>query len=106
MADLLELAQAHATYRFIISDEEENKPRLLIWIFNPSVKISYRTTSVASPSPLKHSASASSDTDRRSGSRRSSSASASSSKESAKVISKTLRAAKIMYTQVDDQRSR
>jgi hypothetical protein len=28
--DMIELSQAHATYRFIVCDEEEEKPRLLV----------------------------------------------------------------------------
>lgn len=28
--DMLEHVSAHATYRFVISDEEEEKPRLLV----------------------------------------------------------------------------
>ena len=28
--DMVELSQAHATYRFIVCDEEEEKPRLLV----------------------------------------------------------------------------
>ncbi|KAA1472522.1 hypothetical protein DENSPDRAFT_838816 [Dentipellis sp. KUC8613] len=39
--DMVELAQAHATYRFVILDEEEERPRLLIWLFKPSMYLSY-----------------------------------------------------------------
>ena len=28
--DMLEHVQAHATYRFVLSDEEDEKPRLLV----------------------------------------------------------------------------
>lgn len=31
--DMTELSQAHATYRFIVCDEEEEKPRLLVCHF-------------------------------------------------------------------------
>ncbi|KAG8904851.1 hypothetical protein FRB99_001057 [Tulasnella sp. 403] len=43
VADMLELQQAHATHRFIIKDEEESKPRILLWLFNPSVRLSYES---------------------------------------------------------------
>ncbi|KAG9313478.1 HECT-like ubiquitin-conjugating enzyme-binding-domain-containing protein [Chiua virens] len=39
--DMLEHVQAHATYRFVLSDEEDEKPRLLIWLFKPRLRISY-----------------------------------------------------------------
>ena len=35
--DMIELSQAHATYRFIVCDEEEEKPRLLVSHFSCSV---------------------------------------------------------------------
>ncbi|KAG8872656.1 hypothetical protein FRB97_007435, partial [Tulasnella sp. 331] len=41
VADMVELQQAHATHRFIIRDEEEDRPRILIWLFNPSIKLSF-----------------------------------------------------------------
>lgn len=54
VADMLELAQAHATYRFVIVDEETNQRRLLVWLFNPSVGIAYRkATGSPLPSPLR-----------------------------------------------------
>jgi len=43
VADMAEFVQAHATYRFVIFDEEEDRPRLLIWLFKPSMGISYTT---------------------------------------------------------------
>ncbi|THH19287.1 hypothetical protein EW146_g1847 [Bondarzewia mesenterica] len=39
--DMNELAQAHATYRFIVLDEEEERPRLLVWLFKPRMRLSY-----------------------------------------------------------------
>ncbi|OAX42316.1 hypothetical protein K503DRAFT_683559 [Rhizopogon vinicolor AM-OR11-026] len=39
--DMLEHVSAHATYRFVISDEEEERPRLLIWLFKPKIRVSY-----------------------------------------------------------------
>ena len=41
VADMIELQQAHATHRFIVRDEEDDKPRILMWLFNPSVRLSY-----------------------------------------------------------------
>lgn len=38
---MLEIVQAHASYRFVIRDEEDEKVRMLIWLFNPSVRISH-----------------------------------------------------------------
>lgn len=35
--------QAHATYRFVILDEEEERPRLLVWLFKPSMRMAYAT---------------------------------------------------------------
>ncbi|KAG6333893.1 hypothetical protein ID866_5195 [Astraeus odoratus] len=43
--DMLEHVQAHATYRFVLSDEEEERPRLLVWLFKPSIRISYMLAS-------------------------------------------------------------
>lgn len=31
--DMMEYVQAHATYRFYVVDEEEEKPRLLVRVF-------------------------------------------------------------------------
>jgi len=96
MSDLLELAQAHATYRFVITDEDVSAPRLLIWLFNPSVKISYRKAGgVGLPSLMR-----SLSTGKR-GSR--------SSQRSASVTVsgvKTLQAAKILYKVLDNGLSR
>ncbi|KAH7928594.1 hypothetical protein BV22DRAFT_193313 [Leucogyrophana mollusca] len=39
--DMLEHVSAHATYRFVISDEEEERPRLLVWLFKPKIRLSY-----------------------------------------------------------------
>ena len=40
---MAEFVHAHATYRFVIVDEEEEKPRILVWLFKPSMRISYVT---------------------------------------------------------------
>ncbi|WVF67080.1 hypothetical protein IAT40_001825 [Kwoniella sp. CBS 6097] len=56
VSDMLELAQAHASHRFIITDEECGDKRLYVWLFNPSVKMAYRrpiSTSSPLPSPLR-----------------------------------------------------
>jgi len=41
--DMQEYVHAHATYRFVLHDEEEDKPRILIWLFKPSIRIAYAT---------------------------------------------------------------
>jgi hypothetical protein len=40
--DMSELVRAHATYRFVVLDEEEERPRILIWLFKPSMRLSYK----------------------------------------------------------------
>lgn len=39
----MEFVQAHATYRFVIFDEEDELPRILIWLFKPSLRLAYAT---------------------------------------------------------------
>ncbi|KAL0959813.1 hypothetical protein HGRIS_011495 [Hohenbuehelia grisea] len=39
--DMSEFVNAHATYRFIVFDEEDEKPRILMWLFKPSIRIAY-----------------------------------------------------------------
>ncbi|OBZ67871.1 Serine/threonine-protein kinase SRPK [Grifola frondosa] len=39
--DMDEFVHAHATYRFVILDEEEERPRILIWLFKPSIRLAY-----------------------------------------------------------------
>ncbi|KAG1745162.1 HECT-like ubiquitin-conjugating enzyme-binding-domain-containing protein [Suillus lakei] len=41
MQDMLEHVSAHATYRFVITDEEEERPRILVWLFKPKIRVSY-----------------------------------------------------------------
>nr|ODN85233.1 hypothetical protein L203_05186 [Cryptococcus depauperatus CBS 7841] len=55
VSDILELAQAHASYRFIISDEETGHHRIYLWLFNSSLSISFHKPSVSFPlsSPLR-----------------------------------------------------
>ncbi|CAE7062126.1 unnamed protein product [Rhizoctonia solani] len=40
-ADMVDLAQAHASYRFVIQDEETEAPRILIWLFKSAIQLSY-----------------------------------------------------------------
>ncbi|KAF8888545.1 HECT-like ubiquitin-conjugating enzyme-binding-domain-containing protein [Infundibulicybe gibba] len=48
--DMVEFVQAHATYRFVILDEEEERPRILVWLFKPNIQLSYSvSTSYAIP---------------------------------------------------------
>ncbi|PPQ84909.1 hypothetical protein CVT25_004577 [Psilocybe cyanescens] len=41
--DMIEFVHAHASYRFVIQDEEEEKPRILIWLFKPKMRLAYTT---------------------------------------------------------------
>ncbi|KAG9122785.1 hypothetical protein FRC07_000684 [Ceratobasidium sp. 392] len=41
LKDMVDLAQAHASYRFIVQDEESGVTRILIWLFKPSIQLSY-----------------------------------------------------------------
>jgi hypothetical protein len=121
ISDMLELAQAHASYRFVISDEETDEKKLAvsatacrvailrrvgvadhatqIWLFNPSVRISYRKATSSSsplPSPLRATF-----TDRRdslpSARSKRSSVNASVSLASGSMAARNIRAAKIFY---------
>ncbi|KAJ4000162.1 HECT-like ubiquitin-conjugating enzyme-binding-domain-containing protein [Lentinula boryana] len=42
--DMVEFVHAHASYRFIISDEEDERPRILIWLFKPNLQLAYSTS--------------------------------------------------------------
>ncbi|KAJ3857960.1 HECT-like ubiquitin-conjugating enzyme-binding-domain-containing protein [Lentinula lateritia] len=42
--DMVEFVYAHASYRFIISDEEDERPRILIWLFKPNLQLAYTTS--------------------------------------------------------------
>jgi len=44
LSDMMEFVNAHASHHFAMHDEEEDKIRILIWLFNPSVKLSYAMT--------------------------------------------------------------
>ncbi|THH01464.1 hypothetical protein EW026_g1221 [Hermanssonia centrifuga] len=41
--DMNEFVHAHATYRFVIADEEEERPRILVWLFKPNMRLAYAT---------------------------------------------------------------
>ncbi|KAJ7037956.1 HECT-like ubiquitin-conjugating enzyme-binding-domain-containing protein [Mycena alexandri] len=41
--DMTEFVEAHASYRFIILDEEDERPRILVWLFKPSMRLAYTT---------------------------------------------------------------
>ncbi|GLB42233.1 putative HECT-like Ubiquitin-conjugating enzyme (E2)-binding [Lyophyllum shimeji] len=52
--DMTEFVRAHATYRFVILDEEDELPRILIWLFKPSIRLAY---TISNPYALARSAS-------------------------------------------------
>ncbi|KAJ7691797.1 HECT-like ubiquitin-conjugating enzyme-binding-domain-containing protein [Mycena rosella] len=41
--DMSEFVEAHASYRFIILDEEDERARILVWLFKPSMRLAYTT---------------------------------------------------------------
>ncbi|GAA5893750.1 hypothetical protein JCM5296_001124 [Sporobolomyces johnsonii] len=43
-AEMLETGQAHACHRFVLEDAEQEKTRLLIWFFNPAVRLSFSSS--------------------------------------------------------------
>ncbi|WWC60136.1 uncharacterized protein I303_102700 [Kwoniella dejecticola CBS 10117] len=51
VSDMLELSQAHASHRFIVSEDETGDKRVYMWLFNPSVKMSYARSTEPSPMP-------------------------------------------------------
>ncbi|WVQ73743.1 hypothetical protein IAR50_003323 [Cryptococcus sp. DSM 104548] len=112
VSDMLELAQAHASYRFIISDEETQSKRLFIWLFNSSTSISYskghQPSGSASPlsSPLRSSFKPNGGGERRSlKSRRSSLASVTTKTDGSggdETRSKVLKAVKVMFKSAEE----
>ena len=103
MSDLLELVQAHATFRFVISDETTTSPRLLIWIFNPNVSITYRKVDgPPMPSPLRQPISARTPSK---SPRRASSPSLKVAASPAPSV-QTIKAAKVLYKVLEDGLSR
>ena len=87
---MLELAQAHATYRFIIVDEETSESRLAIWLFTPSLRVSFGrgdpTSTASSPLRPEFDSGTSNPVD-----------------SAAEEASQAFRAAKIMYQVLDVQ---
>ncbi|WWD16681.1 hypothetical protein CI109_101111 [Kwoniella shandongensis] len=93
VSDMLELSQAHASYQFVVCDEETGEPQVDLWLFNPSMRISYSrpvTNSYASSPRLPLQAS-----NRRSNKSRRTSTTGLIDKTSQE--SRVLRGAKIMY---------
>ncbi|KAJ7167365.1 HECT-like ubiquitin-conjugating enzyme-binding-domain-containing protein [Mycena crocata] len=39
--DMTEFVEAHASYRFIILDEEDERARILVWLFKPNMRLAY-----------------------------------------------------------------
>ncbi|GAA5942903.1 hypothetical protein JCM3775_001223 [Rhodotorula graminis] len=94
-AELLETGQAHACHRFVLEDAETEKARLLLWFFNPAIRVAFSTTASAAsalepPTSSSPSASASSSPDV--ARRRSTS--------TLKTTTRSLNAVKVFYTDV------
>ncbi|GAA6020961.1 hypothetical protein JCM11491_001565 [Sporobolomyces phaffii] len=87
-AEMLETGQAHACHRFVLEDAEQERPRLLLWFFNPAIRISFSTSS-----PLASTLQPS---------RRNSSFSIASGNHHAKadLVSRSMNAVKVFYTVV------
>lgn len=51
LSDMLELGQAHASYRFTLTseDDEHARPKVFLWLFNPSMDISFKRTLLPPP---------------------------------------------------------
>jgi len=93
-AEMLELGQAHACHRFVVEDQEEEKPRLLLWLFNPAVRLTFSTSSATNailgePLPVADGVA--------SGSRTRSPAS------TARQLGRTMNAVKVFYSLVEDE---
>ncbi|WWC68796.1 uncharacterized protein I206_102731 [Kwoniella pini CBS 10737] len=109
VSDMLELSQAHASHRFIVSEEESGNKRIYVWLFNPSVKMSYAKPTEPSPMPSPLRKSITLDGEEKSRiSRRSSIASSIGGKSVQQKVTLSaspgqivLRAAKIMYKIVE-----
>lgn len=113
VSDMLELAQAHASFRFIISEEETGDQKLYLWLFNASTSVSYfkPTPTSAQTSPLRSSFTVSQSSDRRSVRLRRSSAAGSITTNNSERnggssrddgSGKSIKAVKIMYKIVDE----
>ncbi|KAI5479150.1 hypothetical protein MNV49_004010 [Pseudohyphozyma bogoriensis] len=40
-SEMLEIGQAHACHRFLVEDAEDEKVRVLLWLFNPAIRVSF-----------------------------------------------------------------
>ncbi|GAA5861556.1 hypothetical protein JCM3774_002625 [Rhodotorula dairenensis] len=43
-AEMLETGQAHACHRFVIEDAADEEARLLLWFFNPSIRLAFSSS--------------------------------------------------------------
>ncbi|BGP31909.1 hypothetical protein JCM10296v2_003688 [Rhodotorula toruloides] len=51
-ADMLETGQAHACHRFILEDAQTEQAKLLLWFFNPSIRLSFSSSTADASSLL------------------------------------------------------
>ncbi|BGO93975.1 hypothetical protein NBRC10512_005218 [Rhodotorula toruloides] len=51
-ADMLETGQAHACHRFILEDAQTEQAKLLLWFFNPSIRLSFSSSTADANSLL------------------------------------------------------
>ncbi|GAA5916667.1 hypothetical protein JCM6882_002260 [Rhodosporidiobolus microsporus] len=102
-AEMLETGQAHACHRFVLEEAETESAKLLLWFFNPAVRLSFSTSaalagildtpgSTSSPSSLTPSPATSSG----------SPASSSSAASAHKLTSRSMNAVKIFYAVVSN----
>ncbi|GAA5851319.1 hypothetical protein JCM8547_004205 [Rhodosporidiobolus lusitaniae] len=104
-AEMLETGQAHACHRFVLEEAETEKAKLLLWFFNPAVRLSFSTSSAIADHLGAPSSSTSSSaiTDSLS----SFSSSSPSSTASVKLFGRSMNAVKVFYAVVsgdDDPR--
>ncbi|BGP39930.1 hypothetical protein JCM10450v2_003909 [Rhodotorula kratochvilovae] len=99
-AELLETGQAHACHRFVLEDAVDEQARLLLWFFNPAIRIAF-STSANGTSALQLPSSASTPSSA-SASPASSNGSPSSSSSSTptKPAARSMNAVKVFYTSV------
>ncbi|GAA5909960.1 hypothetical protein JCM8208_006398 [Rhodotorula glutinis] len=94
-AELLETGQAHACHRFVLEDAETEQARLLLWFFNPAIRVAFSSTASATsalepPTSSSPTASASSSPD----------VSRRRSTPTLKATTRSLNAVKVFYTGV------
>ncbi|GAA6002356.1 hypothetical protein JCM10207_001079 [Rhodosporidiobolus poonsookiae] len=95
-AEMLETGQAHACHRFVLDDAETEQAKLLLWFFNPAVRLSF-SSSAATASILDLAASSSLTGTPSSVSTGSPSTSSTSS---VKLTSRSMNAVKVFYAAV------